>query len=104
MEDWIDIKKDDKHVKREREKAKQLRKSSWWLTKLQKGECHFCHNTYKPSELTMDHLVPVSRGGKSTKGNVVVACKACNSSKKYMTPVEILMNEMKNKDKGDVDA
>jgi len=30
----------------------------------------------------MDHLVPLSRGGRSTKGNVVPACKRCNTGKK----------------------
>ncbi len=36
----------------------------------------------------MDHIVPMARGGKSTKGNVVPACKACNYKKKYMLPIE----------------
>ena len=31
----------------------------------------------------MDHLVPIIRGGKSTKGNLVPACKECNNKKKY---------------------
>jgi 5-methylcytosine-specific restriction endonuclease McrA len=36
----------------------------------------------------MDHLVPLARGGKSTKGNVVPACKTCNSQKKQLLPME----------------
>jgi 5-methylcytosine-specific restriction endonuclease McrA len=36
----------------------------------------------------MDHIVALSRGGKSTKGNVVPSCKACNSKKKYLLPIE----------------
>jgi 5-methylcytosine-specific restriction endonuclease McrA len=36
----------------------------------------------------MDHIVPMARGGKSTKGNVVPSCKECNNKKKYMLPVE----------------
>jgi len=36
----------------------------------------------------MDHIVPLSRGGKSKKGNVVPACKDCNNKKKYMLPIE----------------
>jgi 5-methylcytosine-specific restriction endonuclease McrA len=36
----------------------------------------------------MDHLVPVARGGKSTPGNVVPACRECNSRKKYLLPIE----------------
>ena len=36
----------------------------------------------------MDHLIPLVRGGKSTKGNLVAACKTCNSKKKYSLPWE----------------
>jgi 5-methylcytosine-specific restriction endonuclease McrA len=36
----------------------------------------------------MDHLVPVVRGGKSTKGNIVVSCKSCNSARKHRLPFE----------------
>lgn len=36
----------------------------------------------------MDHIVPVSRGGRSTKGNVVACCKECNSAKKQLLPME----------------
>ena len=46
----------------------------------------------------MDHLVPVSRGGKSVKGNVVVACKECNNKKTYKTPVEMILDSLKTGD------
>jgi 5-methylcytosine-specific restriction endonuclease McrA len=36
----------------------------------------------------MDHLVPVIRGGKSTKGNLVPSCKSCNSERKHRLPFE----------------
>jgi 5-methylcytosine-specific restriction protein A len=36
----------------------------------------------------MDHVVPLTRGGKSTKGNLVPACKDCNNKKKYFLPIE----------------
>lgn len=36
----------------------------------------------------MDHIVPLSRGGRSVKGNVVPACKTCNSKKKELLPME----------------
>jgi 5-methylcytosine-specific restriction protein A len=31
----------------------------------------------------MDHVVPLVRGGRSTRGNVVPACKTCNTDKKH---------------------
>ena len=36
----------------------------------------------------MDHLVPLGRGGTSVRGNVVGACKDCNTRKKSLLPVE----------------
>jgi 5-methylcytosine-specific restriction protein A len=91
MSDWIPIEKDDKHIARERAKARELRKSQWWQNKLNAGICHYCGKKFPRNELTMDHIVPVARGGKSSKGNVVPCCKQCNNAKKYLTPVEKLM-------------
>jgi 5-methylcytosine-specific restriction endonuclease McrA len=36
----------------------------------------------------MDHLVPLARGGRSTKNNLVPSCKDCNNKKKNMLPLE----------------
>lgn len=79
---------DDAFLYRERQKARELRDSQWWKRQLARGRCHYCGKSYPPKILTMDHIVPLSRGGKSTKGNVVPTCKACNSKKKYMLPIE----------------
>ncbi|HEA69313.1 MAG: HNH endonuclease [Desulfobacterales bacterium] len=79
---------DEGHTKRERHKARELRESQWWKRRLAKGLCHYCQRAYSPAELTMDHIVPISRGGRSTKGNVVPSCKACNNKKRYLLPME----------------
>ncbi len=78
----------EQDIRREKEKARELRKTQWWKNCVAKGVCHFCGEEFPPSELTMDHLVPVVRGGKSTRGNVVPACKECNNRKKHMLPME----------------
>ena len=82
------------HIHRERAKARELRSSQWWKQKLAKGICYHCGKSFSKEELTMDHLIPVGRGGKTTKGNVVVSCKACNSRKKHLTPAEIRLEEL----------
>jgi 5-methylcytosine-specific restriction endonuclease McrA len=94
--DWIDIRKDPAHVKRERAKARELRNSDWWKRQLETGRCHYCGKKFEPSELTMDHILPVARGGKSTRGNCVPCCKTCNSEKKHLTPAEQIMRELDN--------
>ena len=93
-DDWIDIQKDDAHVARERTRARELRKSDWWRAQLARGICHYCGKKFPPEELTMDHIVPVVRGGKSVRGNMVPCCKTCNNEKKYLTPAEIIMKKL----------
>ncbi len=81
--DW-----DDAHLRQERNKARQLRQSQWWKRKCAKGVCHYCGASTPPAQLTMDHVVPLVRGGRSTKGNLVACCKTCNSKKKHLLPME----------------
>ena len=99
--DWIEIKKDSRHVARERAKARELRKSDWWRQQLAKGVCHYCGKTFQPPELTMDHILPVVRGGKSARGNCVPCCKACNSDKAFLTPAELVMRELEAESRED---
>jgi 5-methylcytosine-specific restriction protein A len=78
----------EEEIKREKIKAQRLRKSQWWKRKCAEGICYFCRKKISPTELTMDHLVPLIRGGRSNKGNVVPSCKECNNKKKYLLPIE----------------
>lgn len=78
----------DEDIKKEKAKARELKCSQWWKKKRSVGTCYYCGKKSKPDELTMDHIVPIIRGGKSTKGNIVPCCKECNSKKKYMLPME----------------
>jgi len=94
MDEWIDIQKDEKHVAREREKARALRRSGWWKQQLDIGICHYCGKRVGGDALTLDHVVPVARGGCSNKGNVVPACQDCNQKKKYLTPAEQILADL----------
>jgi 5-methylcytosine-specific restriction protein A len=79
---------DDDFMHRERLKAKDLKKSRWWQNLIQKTQCYYCHIAISREQVTMDHVVPISRGGRSTAGNLVPACKSCNENKRSLTPVE----------------
>lgn len=79
---------DDEHVRRERAKARELRDSQWWKRRRSSGICHYCGKNVGVKALTMDHVVPIIRGGHSTHGNVVPACKDCNNAKKHSLPTE----------------
>lgn len=78
----------EEEIRREKEKARRLRRTHWWSRKIQPGVCHYCGAGVGRDGLTMDHVVPLSRGGKSKKGNLVPACKDCNNRKKYLLPLE----------------
>jgi 5-methylcytosine-specific restriction endonuclease McrA len=87
-----------RHIRVERERGKKLRKTPWWKAVIQMGVCHFCRQNVGADLLTMDHVVPLARGGKSTRGNVVPACQACNCHKKLGTPVETILDQIRGKE------
>jgi 5-methylcytosine-specific restriction endonuclease McrA len=79
---------DEAAIRTERAKAREMRKSRWWQQKTASGRCYYCQQTVPYKELTMDHLVPLTRGGRSTRDNLVPSCKSCNNQKKNMLPLE----------------
>ena len=54
--------------------------------------CQYCGKQAPPSELTLDHVHPRSRGGESTWDNLVACCKRCNHRKGSRTPEEAGMH------------
>jgi 5-methylcytosine-specific restriction endonuclease McrA len=56
-----------------------------------KNRCQYCGHRFATRDLNLDHVVPLSRGGKSTWENVVCCCIPCNSRKGGRTPEEAHM-------------
>ena len=83
------------HQKREKAKARELRQSQWWRQELGRGLCYYCEQKFKPEEPTMDHVIPIARGGKSSKKNCVPCCKECNTKKGYKTTGELALEKLK---------
>lgn len=54
-------------------------------------ECQYCGVELTSKEATLDHVVPRSKGGKTTWQNLVVACGFCNRKKGGRTPSEARM-------------
>lgn len=94
MGDWIEMTAGAAHVKRERERARELRKTDWWKAQVAAGVCHYCHRHVGTENLTLDHVVPVARGGRSTRGNCVPCCMDCNAKKKAYTPAEQILSQL----------
>ena len=55
------------------------------------NRCQYCGRRYLTSELSLDHVIPRSRGGKTTWDNVVCCCTSCNVKKGGRLPSEMGM-------------
>jgi 5-methylcytosine-specific restriction endonuclease McrA len=75
---------DDETLSRERARARQLRQTAWWRRRVAAGRCHYCRREVGAKALTLDHVVPLVRGGRSVRANMVPACKDCNSKKQSL--------------------
>lgn len=73
-----------------REKAPSL--SNKMLFRRDDHRCMYCGNKGSALELTRDHVVPTSRGGKDIWENVVAACARCNNFKADRCPEEAGMS------------
>jgi 5-methylcytosine-specific restriction endonuclease McrA len=79
---------EEEEIRRERVRARALRATAWWKRRLATGRCGYCGAPTPPRALTMDHRVPLARGGRSVRSNLVPACRACNAAKRYLVPAE----------------
>ncbi|GIK98255.1 MAG: HNH endonuclease [Alphaproteobacteria bacterium] len=53
--------------------------------------CQYCNSAFSTHDLTFDHVIPRSRGGRTSWQNVVTACQACNLRKGSRLPAEAHM-------------
>lgn len=53
--------------------------------------CMYCGHRFSASELSRDHITPLSRGGTDSWNNVVTACKRCNNHKAGAAPEQVGM-------------
>jgi 5-methylcytosine-specific restriction endonuclease McrA len=60
-----------------------------------RNTCQYCGEILSSGDLTLDHVIPRSRGGASTWENLVACCHACNRRKSNQLPVEAGMKPMR---------
>ena len=60
------------------------------LRRNQKGRCHWCGNRLPTQRRhwNVDHVIPISRGGRDSPPNLVAACRRCNKDKSDLMPWE----------------
>jgi len=76
------------NVRRRREASSMKRLRIYMRDKYR---CQYCGDKRPVGELTLDHILPRSRGGDNSPVNVVTACVACNNRKGDRTPAEARM-------------
>lgn len=64
---------------RERERRRALREE--WLSAPAPPRCIYCNRALTADTITVEHIVPVSRGGRTNKQNCKPACRACNRAR-----------------------
>lgn len=78
-------------------KSKRLLKQK--LYDKQRGVCFYCerkmvkltwNNAHNERQATLDHIVPLSKGGEDAEDNIVCACIRCNRDKADMMPMDFL--------------
>jgi 5-methylcytosine-specific restriction endonuclease McrA len=60
--------------------------------------CQYCGEQFKTHQLTFDHVIPRSKGGRTTWNNIVTACQECNLSKANNIPEQCGMYPLKEPD------
>ena len=65
---------------------RQVRYSKQNIFARDRWTCQYCGERHPVEHLTQDHILPRSRGGKTSWENVVTCCVECNSSKANRTP------------------
>lgn len=71
---------------RRRSRVQQPRKNQWHrAARKYNGHCYYCGCRPNPDDITVDHAVPRSRGGKNRDDNLLPACDPCNNEKADLT-------------------
>jgi 5-methylcytosine-specific restriction endonuclease McrA len=72
-----------KYIRKDRFRMRCNRKNVFWRDRY---SCQYCGSVHEGKDLTLDHVVPRSRGGLKVWQNVVTCCRRCNQKKgdKYL--------------------
>ena len=80
-----------RNAKADTQRVSERRRNSKMLFKRDGHTCAYCGYTFHDSKLTVDHIIPSSRGGSDKWNNLISSCSPCNNRKKDRTPEEAKM-------------
>ncbi len=58
----------------------------------QNWRCAYCYCDISPETATLDHVVPIAKGGADDWENIVAACEPCNYKKKAEIPLGVMLS------------
>lgn len=70
--------------------SKKFNRSRVWNKKAH--ECHWCGIALTFETMTLDHVIPISKGGSNQLGNLVPSCFACNNAKGDLDPIDFALS------------
>ena len=81
-----------KYIQKKRVSMSPTRKNIYWRDRY---VCQYCSGEFKYKQLSLDHVIPKSRGGGRGWLNLVACCHGCNQKKGNRTPSEASMELIK---------
>jgi 5-methylcytosine-specific restriction endonuclease McrA len=69
-----------------RPKGRVRKRQRWRVAEAQNWRCAHCAAALEPATATLDHVIPLSRGGADDYDNHVAACFSCNQSRANFMP------------------
>jgi 5-methylcytosine-specific restriction endonuclease McrA len=82
-----------KSNRRLKNKSVRFSRKNVWIR--DEGRCQYCNNDVALKDLTLDHVIPKTRGGKTEWANVVTCCYRCNQKKSDKTVAQAGMKLFK---------
>lgn len=76
-------------INKAQRKSPRYSKHNLWIR--DNAACQYCGTRVSKKEATLDHVVPVCQGGKTTWENIVIACLSCNHKKGGRSPEQARM-------------
>jgi 5-methylcytosine-specific restriction endonuclease McrA len=87
-------KRNYKHVRRARINSCEVRATPKIIEEARKNAGDRCYYCGRKSKLTLDHFVPLAKGGDHCVSNLVFACSPCNSRKRDLDPFEFMASNV----------
>ncbi len=86
-----------KSLRKGKKKLHSNQKQRKWIIRTlvtkHKGLCQYCNKPIERADMTIDHIIPTSKGGLDIIENLALACNSCNQEKGNGISVDVFENQ-----------